>query len=74
MAKKRLQRDQEQAVISGVVAGLAEYFNQDPVLFRVVAIAFLLLTGVFPGLIIYIAAWIIMPRKQPPHFDYEVHG
>jgi len=72
MSKKRLERDQEQAVISGVLAGLAEYFDQDPVLFRIVAIGFLILTGIFPGLVVYLAAWIIMPRKQPPRFDYEM--
>lgn len=68
--KKKLERSQEQAVISGVLAGLAKYFNQDPVLFRIVAIAFLLATGVFPGLLLYLVAWIIMPKQ--PSFDYDV--
>jgi phage shock protein C len=71
--KKRLEREQEQAVVAGVLAGLAEYFNQDPALFRILAIIFLILTGVFPGLLFYIAAWVIIPkRKQRQHADYEV--
>jgi phage shock protein C len=44
--------------------GLAEYFEQDPVLFRIVAIAFLLITGIFPGVILYFVAWIVMPKKD----------
>lgn len=72
MSKKRLERDQERAVVSGVLAGLANYFNQDPVLFRVVAIAFLILTGIFPGLLLYLAAWIIMPKQDKQRVDYEV--
>lgn len=70
MTKKRLHRNDEQAVISGVLAGLADYFNQDPILFRVLAIGFLIITGVFPGLILYIAAWVVMPKR--PRVDYEV--
>lgn len=69
--KKKLERDEEKAVVSGVLAGMANYFGQDPVLFRVLAVTFLILTGIFPGLIIYIAAWIVMP-KQDKRVDYEV--
>jgi phage shock protein C len=72
--KKRLKRDEERAVVAGVMSGLANYFDQDPVLFRVAAIVFLVLTGIFPGLLIYLAAWIIMPTqtKDEPKYDYEV--
>ncbi len=69
--KKRLERDEEKAVISGVLAGMANYFEQDPVLFRIAAIAFLILTGFFPGILIYILAWIIMPRRNT-RVEYEV--
>jgi len=62
--KKRLKRDQEKAVVAGVMYGLAEYFEQDPVLFRIVAITFLLITGIFPGLILYFVAWVVMPKKD----------
>ncbi len=73
--KKKLTRNDEQAVVAGVVAGLADYFDRDPVLFRIVAITFLILTGIFPGLLIYIAAWIIMPRKlHKRKADYEIPG
>ena len=72
--KKRLRREEEKAVVGGVVTGLANYFDQDPVLFRVAAITFLILTGVFPGIILYLAAWIIMPKQKqvPLDVDYEV--
>lgn len=70
--KKRLEREQEKAVVAGVLAGLAEYFGQDPVLFRILAIVFLILTGVFPGLLFYLAAWIVMPKRREPRVDYEV--
>jgi phage shock protein C len=72
--KKKLKRDEEQAIIAGVLAGMANYFNQDPVLFRVAAIALLVLTGIFPGLLLYLGAWIVMPkhRSEGQPVDYEV--
>lgn len=73
-AKKRLRRDEEQAVVAGVLSGLAEYFNQDPVLFRIAAITLLILTGIFPGVLLYLGAWIVMPKQgnASMHADYEV--
>jgi len=51
---------------------MANYFDQDPALFRVAAIAFLILTGFFPGLILYLAAWMVMPKNDKNRVDYEV--
>ncbi|MEY3783791.1 MAG: hypothetical protein RLZZ230_113 [Candidatus Parcubacteria bacterium] len=72
--KKKLERDEEKAVMGGVLAGLAKYFGKDPVLFRVLAITFLIMTGIFPGILIYIAAWLVMSRKgrHEQQVDYEV--
>ena len=74
MKNKQLERDEEKAVVSGVLAGMANYFDQDPTLFRVAAITFLILTGFLPGIILYLAAWIMMPKKihKPLDVDYEV--
>jgi phage shock protein C len=76
MKQKRLERDEEKAVVAGVVTGLAEYFEQDPVLFRVAAVAFLIITGIFPGLLVYLFAWIMIPKRKrmdtPLDVEYEV--
>src|SRR5690606_16032336 len=69
--KKRLERDKEQAIISGVLAGMANYFEQDPVLFCVMAIAFLILTGFFPGILLYLAAIVEMPKRTERPLDVE---
>ncbi len=70
--KKRLERDTNMAVVAGVLSGMANYFDQDPVLFRLFALVFLILTGIFPGLFMYCAAWIIMPEQKLPAVDYEL--
>jgi phage shock protein C len=66
MTQKRIYRDEETAVVAGVLSGLADYFKQDPVLFRLIAIVLLILTGVFPGLFFYLIAWFIFPNKTQP--------
>ena len=64
MAKKvkRLYRAPgKDSVIAGVCAGIADYFNIDPVLVRLlwVLVAF----GMGTGVLAYLIAWIIIPRK-----------
>jgi phage shock protein C len=72
--KKKLKRDEEQAIVAGVLAGMANYFHQDPALFRVAAIALLVLTGIFPGLLLYLGAWLVMPKHTVGNqqADYDV--
>ena len=60
--EKRLYRSETNKVFSGVCGGLGEYFDVDPVLVRVVTVILTLATGV--ALFAYIAAWIIVPRRE----------
>lgn len=69
---KKIYREEESAIVAGVLSGLAEYFKQDPVLFRLAGITLLVLTGVFPGLLLYIIAWVMMPKK--PKADYTINN
>lgn len=61
---KRLYRSRKDRKIAGVCGGIAEYFNIDPTIVRVVAVL-LLLPGGLPGFIPYIVLWIIVPEN--PH-------
>jgi phage shock protein C len=47
--------------IAGVCAGLAEYFDLDVSLVRILCIFIALATGVCPGVVTYLLAWIIIP-------------
>lgn len=59
---KRLYRSRDQRVLSGVIGGIAEYYGTDPALPRLAFVLFLLLTGVFPGVIIYLIAVFMIPE------------
>ena len=57
---RRLYRSRKSRVIAGVCGGIAEYFNVDPVLVRIIAILFLFTGGA--ALVAYIVGMIIIPR------------
>lgn len=59
--EKKLYRDEQHKTIGGVCAGLAEYFNVDVSVVRVVFVLCLLLKGI--GFLPYIVLWIVLPKK-----------
>ena len=62
MAKRRrLTKSSKERLIFGVAGGLAEYFDVDPVLVRVVFALLVLSTGV--GLVAYVVLAIVMPSQ-----------
>lgn len=60
---RRLRRRPDDGPIAGVCAGLAEYFNIDPVIVRICAVV-LLISG--PGFFAYVLAWICVPAEEGP--------
>lgn len=58
---KRLYRSRTNKQIAGVAGGLAEYFNVDPTLVRILFVLFALAGG--PGLLLYIVLWLVMPEE-----------
>jgi phage shock protein C len=62
---RRLYRSQTESVLGGVAGGVAEYFDLDPAIVRVVwALLALITGGVF--FILYIVMWIVVPLGPEP--------
>lgn len=55
-------------MVAGVLAGVAEYFDHDPTVWRIGFLIFLIATGLMPGVLIYLIGWVVMPVS--PHFSY----
>lgn len=49
-------------MIAGVCGGIAEYFDVDPTIVRIVYVVVSILSVAFPGILVYIIMWIIMPE------------
>jgi len=74
MARKRLMRPKAERKIAGVCAGLAEYFDLDITLVRVLWLVVTFFSGIVPGIVGYIVAWIVMPEEPEyavvPHVEH----
>jgi phage shock protein C len=60
---RRLTRSRNK-MIAGVCAGIAEYFGWDVTLFRVVFVLVSILSVAFPGILVYLVLWVVMPRPE----------
>ena len=58
---RKLYRSRANRKLAGVCGGLADYFNLDPTLIRVLFVALAVLGG--SGILIYLAMWIIVPNQ-----------
>jgi len=61
---RRLRRSRSDRMIAGVVGGIARYFDFDPTLARVLYVILSVISAAFPGLLVYIILWVIMPEED----------
>jgi phage shock protein C len=59
---KQLQLSTQDKKIAGVCGGIAEYFDIDPTLVRILWVVVTLMGGA--GVFLYIIAWILMPSRS----------
>jgi phage shock protein C len=60
---KQLRRSHNK-MIAGVCAGIAEYLDFDPSLVRIGYVIISIFSAAFPGILIYIILWIIVPERE----------
>jgi phage shock protein PspC (stress-responsive transcriptional regulator) len=58
--RPRLRRSHDK-MIAGVCGGIAEWVGWDPTVVRLVYVLFSILSAAFPGILVYIVLWIVMP-------------
>ncbi|MEQ6166986.1 MULTISPECIES: PspC domain-containing protein [unclassified Ekhidna] len=59
---KRLFRSNDR-MLGGVCAGIAEYLGWDPTMVRIAYIILSIASIGFPGILVYIILWIVMPPR-----------
>lgn len=60
---KKLYRSRSNRMISGVCAGIANYFNIDPTLIRLIAVLLMIFSAFFGAFIAYIICAVIIPEE-----------
>jgi phage shock protein C len=59
----RLTRSRNK-MIGGVCAGIAEYFGWETTLFRVAYVIGSIVSVAFPGILVYVVLWVVMPAPD----------
>jgi phage shock protein PspC (stress-responsive transcriptional regulator) len=60
---KKFRKSKDNVVLTGILGGVGEYFETDPVVIRLLFLFFVFLTGFFPGVFFYIVAALLLPEK-----------
>jgi len=57
-----LHRSRRNAILGGVCGGLAEWLGWSPTWVRILYVLVSILSVAFPGMIVYVILWIVMPK------------
>ena len=60
--KRPLRRSRHNRIIAGVVGGMAEWLGIDPTLARILYVLISVLSVAFPGILVYIICWLVVPE------------
>ena len=58
-----LRRSRKQKLLAGVCGGLAEWLGWDVTLVRILYVVVSILSAAFPGILVYVVLWILMPKQ-----------
>lgn len=58
-----LYRSRRTKMIAGVCGGIAEWLGWDPTLVRILFVLVSILSAAFPGFLVYILLWVLMPEN-----------
>lgn len=62
---RRLTRSVDDRQIAGVCAGIAKYMGWDVALVRVGYVLLSIASIGFPGVLVYLVMWLVVPEEQP---------
>lgn len=65
---RKLYRSDTNKMFAGVCGGIAEYFNMDATIIRLIFVFLSIFTACFPGLLVYFIAALVIP-KDPGYTD-----
>lgn len=65
MSEKKLTRSRDK-VIAGVCGGIAEYLGWKKSHVRILYVLFSICSAAFPGILVYLVLWFVMPEEGMP--------
>lgn len=68
---KKLYRSKTNKTLTGFLGGIGDYFSIDPIIVRLLFILFLIVTNIWPGIIIYIIGYLVVPVEPETQSSTE---
>ena len=59
----KLHRSTTNRMIAGVCGGFAEWLGWNPTTFRVLFVVVSILSAAFPGMLVYLILWLVIPKE-----------
>jgi phage shock protein C len=72
MEGKSLARSNDK-IIAGVCGGLADYLGWTPTTVRLAYVFLSLISAAFPGILVYLVLWVVMPAPGSRRRSFDVH-
>ena len=63
MTERPFTRSRDDRMVAGVMGGIARRFGWDSTLLRVLFVIFSIASAAFPGMIVYLVLWLLMPLE-----------
>ena len=64
-----LLRSREERLVGGVCGGLAEWLGWNPTWVRLLFVGVSVASAAFPGILVYVLLWILMPERRGVDWD-----
>lgn len=63
MAEKKLKRSRSNKMVAGVMGGIANRYESDATVLRIIYVLVSIFSGAFPGILVYLILWAIIPQE-----------
>jgi phage shock protein PspC (stress-responsive transcriptional regulator) len=60
-----LRRSRDKRVVAGVMGGIAEHFDLNVTLLRILYVIVSIASAAFPGILVYLLLWLLIPARRP---------
>lgn len=68
----KLMRAADDRMVAGVCAGIANFFGWPPNRVRTIYVVVSVLSAAFPGILVYVVLWLLMPSEGEPR-SFRLH-
>jgi phage shock protein PspC (stress-responsive transcriptional regulator) len=60
-----LRRSRDRRIVAGVMGGVAEHFDLNVTLLRILYVIVSIASAAFPGILVYLLLWLLIPARRP---------